>query len=124
MEKKSADRRIPTIAIALCLVLFLTNIGWALLLFDRAIGWGYQKDAADTYATALQQSLIVASLTRPPERSREAVIEAVSESWHGPAFERDGVWVVGNLELRFDEQDRLIEVRPVYENELVRWESP
>jgi hypothetical protein len=95
--------------------LVASNLGWAWLLLDRAVGASYAAQGAADCRSVAEAALALGPVLACPGEARGALLERV-EAARGPAdFEKEGVRWYGAVGLEFDAAGRLSAVRPVVE---------
>jgi hypothetical protein len=92
-------------------VLVGSNLWWFFQTFDHAITDHYREDQMGLTQRALDDALLLAPLAAAG-LEREELISEAERLYEDDSFEKDSCVWVGNLGLKFDEDDRLIHVSP------------
>jgi hypothetical protein len=114
-------------AVAFGVALVATNGAWlcreALRGVDQLSVLQYQRTNEDQLRETAKGALL-AMPTLASDLSRPEVVRRVAMAVGAEPFEKDGATVVGWLSLRFDDAGRLVDVRSVFEPDLVFTEAP
>lgn len=75
----------------------------------------YTKVSLDDHEQALNQALAIFPIVASGRESRENIIRSMEAHFGlSDGFEKDGVFWIGKLGLRFDDSGRLLEVQPAW----------
>ena len=98
-------------ALVLGLLLVGSNLWWLFQTFDHAITDHYREDQMRLTERTLDDALLFAPLAAAGLERDELIAEA-ELLYEDESFEKDGCVWVGNLGLKFDDDQRLVHVSP------------
>lgn len=106
-------RRTNILFAVLVLVLVASNGFWLYLTIDTAITMSYREDQCGREHRALEQLIAVLPVAARPEPDRAGIIAAARGTYSDDMiFEKEGLVWVGEIGLRFDPDNRLVEAQP------------
>ena len=98
-------------ALALGALLILSNLWWLYVTFDNAVTAHYRDDQLSVTQRTLEDALELAPLASTG-LEKAALIAEAERLYEDDSFEKDGCAWVGNLGLKFDDNQRLVHVSP------------
>ena len=106
----------PSVGVlVLILALVISNGWWFLNALDAAHAAFDRDRYLQDHHEALKQTLAILPVVAGPHPSRLAILDSARRAANDPdSFEKDGFIWVGSLGLRFDQEDRLREVVPIW----------
>jgi Na+/proline symporter len=99
----------------LSILLLVSNVWWAFLIFDAGITQTYMGHSLKDHKEALQQIIRIYPLAISGS-SKSAILNAArSTGDSSEIFEQDGVTYIGKIGVKFDEKGRPVEVMKAWE---------
>jgi hypothetical protein len=94
---------------------FVSNIWWIYQSIDSSVTASYREDSCQDNHEALAQALAILPVAARTDSTRKHVLDAAKKAANSSdSFEKDGYIWVGKLGFKFDSNDRLIAVSPVW----------
>ena len=108
-------KRSSIVITTLAVGLIVTNVWWAYRVFDLGVSQTYREVSFEDHRVALAQALAIMHVAIRPDATRAKILEvARREAQYPESFEKEGFVWVGRLGLKFDGNDRLVEVIPAW----------
>jgi hypothetical protein len=109
-------KRFIWIIIVLSIALILSNAFWLYNSIDASVTAMYQEQTFQDNHEALAQTLAIIPILTRPDSTKERVLEAAKNSIQdNKYFIKDGFIWIGKIGLKFDKNDRLVEVVPAWD---------
>ena len=109
-------KRSTLIILVLAFTLLASNSWWIYQSIDAAVTAGYREASWQDNHDALAQALAILPVAARTTSTRAQVLDAAKKAANDPdSFEKDGFVWIGKLGLKFDNNDRLIEVSPAWD---------
>ncbi len=106
-------RNTRIIIVVLLLALVGSNLWWVYRVLDMGVTATYSEASLKDYRTALMQTFALLPVVARRDVTRETIVSAARlESKDLEPFEKDGYVWVNRIGLKFDRENRLIEVIP------------
>lgn len=99
----------------LTILLFASNAWWIYQSLDRGVSLTYANVSLEDSTQAFDQTLSIVPLIAGGQNSKDEIITHLQNNLGlQDGFEKDGVFWIGRIGLRFDDGNQLIDIQPAW----------